>query len=63
MILYQLLSGFKPFESEDAFELVQIIKDGTFIMKGATWDFVSEDAKDFIKGLLKTNPAERLNAE
>ena len=55
VILFQLLSGFKPFDSEDAFELVHLIKEGNFIMKGAIWDCVSEDAKDFISGLLKTD--------
>ena len=55
VVLYQLLSGSLPFESEDAFEQIELIKAGNVKFDGLIWDRVTDTTKDFVKGLLKIN--------
>jgi serine/threonine protein kinase len=55
VILFELLCGRRPFESQNVFVLIQMIKEGNFHMDDLVWDNISDSAKDFINGLLKMN--------
>uniref|UniRef100_A0A671U522 non-specific serine/threonine protein kinase n=1 Tax=Sparus aurata TaxID=8175 RepID=A0A671U522_SPAAU len=57
VILYTMLSGQVPFQSEQrgmtssyAADIMQKIKEGDFSLEGEAWKGVSEDAKELVKG-------------
>uniref|UniRef100_A0A671U2T0 Ribosomal protein S6 kinase n=1 Tax=Sparus aurata TaxID=8175 RepID=A0A671U2T0_SPAAU len=67
VILYTMLSGQVPFQSEQrgmtssyAADIMQKIKEGDFSLEGEAWKGVSEDAKELVKGLLTVDPERRL---
>ncbi|XP_026227165.1 ribosomal protein S6 kinase alpha-4 [Anabas testudineus] len=67
VILYTMLSGQVPFQSEQrgmtssyAADIMQKIKEGDFSLDGEAWKGVSEDAKELVKGLLTVDPERRL---
>uniref|UniRef100_A0A8D3CGS9 non-specific serine/threonine protein kinase n=1 Tax=Scophthalmus maximus TaxID=52904 RepID=A0A8D3CGS9_SCOMX len=67
VILYTMLSGQVPFQSEQrgmtssyAADIMQKIKEGDFSLDGEAWKGVSEDAKELVKGLLTVDPENRL---
>uniref|UniRef100_A0A3P8SM77 Ribosomal protein S6 kinase n=1 Tax=Amphiprion percula TaxID=161767 RepID=A0A3P8SM77_AMPPE len=67
VILYTMLSGQVPFQSEQrgmtssyAADIMQKIKEGDFSLDGEPWKGVSEDAKELVKGLLTVDPERRL---
>uniref|UniRef100_A0A669BKD2 Ribosomal protein S6 kinase n=1 Tax=Oreochromis niloticus TaxID=8128 RepID=A0A669BKD2_ORENI len=67
VILYTMLSGQVPFQSEQrgmtssyAADIMQKIKEGDFSLDGEPWKGVSEDAKELVKGLLTVDPESRL---
>ncbi|NXF17109.1 KS6A5 kinase, partial [Rhodinocichla rosea] len=58
VILYTMLSGQVPFQSEDrsltctsALEIMKKIKKGEFSFEGEAWKNVSEEAKELIRGI------------
>lgn len=59
--IFVLLSGTPPFFHQDNFELFELIKAGAFKFSAPAWEKVSDEAKDFICGLLKTNPDDRMS--
>lgn len=61
--LFVLLSGSPPFWDEDNFVLFEKIKEGKFSFEHSVWDNVSDQGKDFIAGLLKVDPDQRMTAE
>uniref|UniRef100_A0AAQ4PBF6 Ribosomal protein S6 kinase n=1 Tax=Gasterosteus aculeatus aculeatus TaxID=481459 RepID=A0AAQ4PBF6_GASAC len=67
VILYTMLSGQVPFQSEQrgmtssyAADIMQKIKEGDFSLDGEAWKGVSENAKELVKGLLTVDPETRL---
>uniref|UniRef100_A0A3P9LDR7 Ribosomal protein S6 kinase n=1 Tax=Oryzias latipes TaxID=8090 RepID=A0A3P9LDR7_ORYLA len=67
VILYTMLSGQVPFQSDQrgmtssyAVDIMQKIKEGDFSLDGDPWKGVSEDAKELVKGLLTVDPEMRL---
>uniref|UniRef100_A0A668AZI5 Ribosomal protein S6 kinase n=1 Tax=Myripristis murdjan TaxID=586833 RepID=A0A668AZI5_9TELE len=67
VILYTMLSGQVPFQSEQrgmtssfAADIMQKIKEGDFSLAGEAWKGVSEEAKELVKGLLTVDPERRL---
>ncbi|CAA7054316.1 unnamed protein product [Microthlaspi erraticum] len=56
VILYQLLCGKQPFETEDE------IRQGTFDLESQPWPCVSMSAKDLIKKMLTNDPKKRISA-
>ncbi|XP_061607190.1 ribosomal protein S6 kinase alpha-4 isoform X2 [Phyllopteryx taeniolatus] len=67
VILYTMLSGQVPFQSEQAgmtssyaADIMHKIKEGDFSLDGEPWKGVSEDAKELVKGLLTVDPERRL---
>uniref|UniRef100_A0A8D0CIP5 Ribosomal protein S6 kinase n=1 Tax=Scleropages formosus TaxID=113540 RepID=A0A8D0CIP5_SCLFO len=67
VILYTMLSGQVPFQSQEkslthtsAEEIMRKIKQGDFSFEGEAWRNVSQQAKDLIKGLLTVDPSKRI---
>ena len=56
-----LLSGTPPFYEEDNWKLFEQIKACQYDFSAETWENVSKEAKDFIKAVLVSDPAKRLN--
>jgi serine/threonine protein kinase len=59
VIAYILLCGYPPFYGDSDNEIFESVRVGRYEFPSPEWDDISEDAKDFIKCLLKLNPAER----
>lgn len=64
VIMYILLCGYPPFYSNHGMAISpgmkKRIRNGQYEFPAPEWTRVSQDAKDLIKGLLKTDPDERL---
>ena len=63
VITYTLLCGYSPFRSESLRELIDECKSGEVVFHERYWKDVSDDAKDFIRKLLRPRPDERLTSE
>ena len=63
VMLFTMLSGKEPFTGEGIGDLFRSIKIGHIDISGPVWAEVSEEAKDFVRLLLTTNPAKRPTAE
>jgi polo-like kinase 1 len=61
VIVYTLLIGRPPFETEDVKETYKRIHNNIYSFPNHI--FISEEGKDFIKKILITNPADRLNLD
>jgi len=62
VVAYVSLTGKQPFWGSTK-EQLKRMKAEQFPLEGPAWDGVSQLAKDFIKALLKWQPAERLSAD
>lgn len=51
-ILYFMLSGYLPFDSDIPQEIIQNTIDGVYDIEDEFWQCVSDDAKDLVVGLL-----------
>ncbi|KAJ0059978.1 hypothetical protein NL108_017226 [Boleophthalmus pectinirostris] len=63
VIAFIVLSGSMPFEDESRTGLYRAIIRGKYSYSGDPWPCVSNQAKDFISGLLRVDPGARLTAE
>jgi len=67
VVMYILLCGFPPFYSAHGLPMSpgmkKRIRSGQYAFPSPEWDKVSDQAKGLIRGLLKTDPAERLNID
>lgn len=64
VITYTLLCGYSPFRSENLEALIEECRDPKNpVFHPRYWNEVSEDAKDFIKSLLNTDPTKRPTSE
>jgi calcium/calmodulin-dependent protein kinase I len=63
VITYTLLCGYSPFRSETMGDLIEECRNEKVIFHPRYWSDVSEDAKDFIRGLLKADPKKRPSSE
>lgn len=59
VITYILLCGYPPFYGDSDQQIFESVRVGRFDFPSPDWDDISSDAKDFIKALLKKNPAAR----
>lgn len=59
VITYTLLCGYSPFRSETMQDLIDETRNEKVIFHPRYWNDVSEDAKDFIRSLLKADPRKR----
>lgn len=62
IIMYTLLCGYPPFRANDENMLYDLIREGNVIFEDEIWCAVSEEGKNCILGMLKTDPAHRLSA-
>ena len=62
-MLFIILCGCPPFFHRDHIELFELIKAGEYSFNAPAWEFISDEAKDLVKGLLVVNPEERLTSE
>src|SRR6201996_540406 len=63
VITYTLLCGYSPFRSESMNDLIEECRNEKVIFHQRYWNSVSDDAKDFIKKLLKADPSLRPTSE
>lgn len=63
VITYTLLCGYSPFRSETMGDLIEECRNEKVIFHPRYWADVSDDAKDFIKSLLKADPRKRPTSE
>jgi len=67
VIMYILLCGFPPFYSNHGLAISpgmkKRIRTGQYEFPKPEWTNVSQDAKDLIRGMLKTDPQERLTID
>ncbi|KRX03946.1 Protein kinase-like domain [Pseudocohnilembus persalinus] len=59
VVLYCMLSGVQPFESEYVKDLIYKIQNDEVKLAGPVWDNISKDAKQLISLLLQKNPKNR----
>lgn len=63
VVTYVLLGGYAPFDSDTEAKMFKRIKHCDYQFHPHYWKNVSREAKDFIKRLLVTDPAQRMTAE
>jgi len=63
VIAYMLLSGKKPFWGRDSQTIIGKVMRGHYTFKGQCWENISDEAKEFVRSLLKVNPRSRPSAE
>jgi len=67
VIMYILLCGFPPFYSNHGLAISpgmkKRIRSGQYEFPNPEWEKVSKDAKDLIRGMLKTDPHQRLTID
>lgn len=67
VIMYILLCGFPPFYSNHGLAISpgmkKRIRSGQYEFPNPEWENVSKDAKDLIRGMLKTDPHARLSID
>ena len=64
VITYFLLCGYTPFDRDSSVEEMQAIMAGDYNFEPPEyWEDVSDKAKDFIRGCLTVDPAQRLTAK
>ena len=63
MVAYVLLVGYPPFMEKEQTTLFKRIRNGDWKFDEKDWEPISQEAKDFIRGLLVTNPKERMTTE
>lgn len=61
--MYILLGGYAPFDDVDEQRLYAKIVAAKYEFQEEYWGAVSQEAKNFVTGLLTLNPRERLTAE
>lgn len=59
---YMLLSGTKPFHSDDKKEKARMIQQDALRFPPRGWAHISKDAKSFIAALMQKHPKDRLSA-
>lgn len=62
MICYVLLSGLLPFDDESNDRKARKIMENVYKFPNSIWKDISENAKDFIRHLLISDPSKRMSA-
>ncbi|CAK72198.1 unnamed protein product (macronuclear) [Paramecium tetraurelia] len=63
VILYFLLSGYLPFDSEFPEDIIKNIIECKYDLQEEFWQQISDDARDLIKKLLMKEPDERISMQ
>jgi calcium-dependent protein kinase len=59
VITYILLCGYPPFYGDSDQQIFESVRVGRFDFPSPDWDDISDEAKDFIKALLRKDPVKR----
>lgn len=62
VLAYNMLSGKLPFDGNNIKEVLRRVRAGKYSFPPSEWDDISDDAKDFIRGLLELDPKKRMTA-
>lgn len=62
VLAYNMLSGKLPFDGNNIKEVLRRVRAGRYSFPDAEWGDISDEAKDFIRGLLEVDPKKRLTA-
>ncbi|EGR33331.1 protein kinase domain protein [Ichthyophthirius multifiliis] len=62
VILYIMLSGILPFNGTTNDEIVENVKQGKLSFENEEWNYISQQAKNFIRKMLELDPTQRLSA-
>lgn len=63
VITYILLCGYPPFYGDTDNQIFECVRTARFDFPSPDWDDISDEAKDFIKHMLKRVPSDRLTAD
>lgn len=63
VITYILLCGYPPIFSSDERKMVRLVRRGKYRFDPQYWNDISEDAKDFVAGLLTLDTKRRMTAQ
>ena len=63
VVAYSLLAGYQPFHAEEESDVEKLIVKGEYDFDNDYWKDVSDEAKEFIRSLLVTDPDERTSAK
>lgn len=63
VILYMLLCGKAPFNGDSAEVVMQQARRGNFSLSGDDWYYITDSAKDLIRGLMAYDPKDRYTAD
>lgn len=63
VILYFILSGDLPFNSDENDLIVQKTIEGDYNMNGRSWDIISDQAKNLIQNMLEKDQTKRFSIE
>jgi len=63
VIAYVMLSGYAPFDGATDEEIYRAVLDGSFDFDDEAWDYVGDEAKDFVMTLLTYDEEARPSAE
>merc|ERR1719491_918004 len=61
--MFNFLSDRLPFAGGTTNETFEAVKRGNFSFNADAWRYISEDAKEFIRGLMTYDPKDRLTAQ
>lgn len=62
VIVYMMLAGNPPFDGKTDADVMAKIRQGRFVSTGKRWECISEEAKHFVRSMLRKDPNERLTA-
>lgn len=62
VLAYNMLSGKLPFDGSNIKEVLRRVRSGRYDFPDSEWSEISEDAMNFISGLLELDPHKRLTA-
>lgn len=62
VIAFVMMGGYVPFDGDNDSEVFASILGLKFYFQSPEWDHVGQDGRDFIRSLLKLNPADRLTS-
>jgi len=63
VILYIMLSGYQPFNSNSIDAMYKMIMNGQYRFPSPHWDSISEEAKDCVRSLMTVDCKKRFNCD
>eukprot|EP01083_Nonionella_stella_P064350 167619_1 len=63
VILYLMLVAIQPFKAKTLSEIYRLIVKGRYDFESKRWNYISHEAKDLIRCLLRVDPKKRYNSQ